>query len=427
MAQTIRFTEARVRDIPLAEVGRVEFRDDQVDGLILRVGKSAKTWCVVSRVKGGRPERVTLGRHPQVSAVAAIARARSILGEQSEGKSRRDRQKAEREKSTFGEIAKAYFADREAAGKRSVAAMRQSFELYLGALPDVPPKARGRKRVKPAGSVNWENRRPSEIDPDDVRDLKVKLGGSSGTFTANRTLQLFRAIVNFGRRKGMVGRDHAGALVDAVELFPEESRDRRLNDHEVADFMTALQAEADADFRDLVTLALFTGGRRSNIMAMQWGEIDLDARTWSIPSAKAKGGRPIDVPLGEAAVDILRRRRQSAADEATFVFPAASNSGHIQSPKKRWAAFRKRAGLDDVRMHDIRRTLGSFMVDQGAPLEVIAKQLGHRDRKSTEVYARIAMKPVRDAQANAESAIMAAAAKPRQTGNVVSLPRKGRK
>jgi integrase len=427
MADTVGFTEARVKAIALPEQGRVEYRDADVPELVLRVGKTAKTWTVVARVKGGRLERVTLGRFPKVSVVDARAKAKAILGEQAEGKSRRDRERAARERFTFGEIADAYFADRTAEGKRSVAALRQAFQLYLGALPDDPPKPRGRKRVKPEGAVNWQRRKSSEVDPDDVRTLKSKLAASCGTYTANRTLQLLRAIVNFGRRKGMIGRDHAGALVDAVELFPEQSRERRLNDQEVADFMAALKSETDEGFRDLVALALFTGARRSNIMSMRWAEVDVDARVWTIPSAKAKAGRAIDVPLGDAAVDILRRRRQSTPADADFVFPAASASGHVESPKKRWAAFRERAGLNDVRMHDIRRTLGSYMVDQGAPLEVIAKQLGHRDRKSTEVYARIALKPVRDAQASAEAAILAAAAKPRQTGNVVRLPRKGRK
>lgn len=75
-------------------------------------------------------------------------------------------------------------------------------------------------------------------------------------------------------------------------------------------------------------------------------------------------------------------------------------------PKRAWAAIRQRAGIPDVRIHDLRRTLGSWMAVAGTSLQVIGKSLGHRDLKSTEVYARLSVDPVREAVEKATAAML---------------------
>ncbi len=91
------------------------------------------------------------------------------------------------------------------------------------------------------------------------------------------------------------------------------------------------------------------------------------------------------------------------------MFPSASSvSGHIAGPGKPWDEVRKRAGLQDLRWHDLRRSLGSWATITGANLPVVGKMLGHRAGSSaTAVYARLNMTPVRDAVEKATAAIMA--------------------
>src|SRR5262249_39592535 len=152
------------------------------------------------------------------------------------------------------DVAAAYFTERENAGARTIEALRMAFELYLGALPDVEPKPRARKRKKPRGAVNWQARKPAEITPEEIPTPRDKLGQHSGRTTANRVLQLLRAIVNFGREQNYVEREHAERLVAAVKLFPEESRTRRLSADEVRTFFEALKDEPSAGFRDFLTV-----------------------------------------------------------------------------------------------------------------------------------------------------------------------------
>ena len=78
-------------------------------------------------------------------------------------------------------------------------------------------------------------------------------------------------------------------------------------------------------------------------------------------------------------------------------------------PNKRWAALLKRAEVNDLRLHDLRRSLGSWQAATGASLAIIGKTLNHKDTATTAIYARLDLDPVRDAMGKAEAAIMAAA------------------
>ncbi|MFO1413937.1 MAG: site-specific integrase [Burkholderiales bacterium] len=423
------FTIRELERLALPATGRAVYYDETVPGLSLRVSSSGvKSFTVHGRARGGRPERVTLGRYPNMSIERARQEAKAVVASWAEGDSKADQVRRKRQERTVGEIAAAYFTDREHAGKRSVAEMRMSFELYLGALPTTERKAHARERRKPSGAVNWHSRRLTEIQPDDVRRVRTELAGGCGRHTANRTMQLWRAIVNFARKHGYVEDAHGAQLVAAVEMYAEPARTRRLNGEEIRRFFAALTSEENENFRDLLSVLLFTGARRMNTLAMRWDELDLEARTWEIPAGKAKAGQPIVLPLSGGALEVLRRRQQERAPECAFVFPADSESGHMEAPKKPWAAFRKRAELADLRLHDVRRTLGSWMVDTGATLAVIGKQLGHRDQKSTAIYARLDVEPVRAAVERAEQAMRGAAATPATSANVVPLPtRRGRR
>jgi integrase len=418
----IPFTIRTLDALPIPTERRMTYHDATTPGLSLRVGVTGvKTFTVLKRPKNGRVERISLGRYPQISIADAQERAKVIVGKQAAGESVAEQGRQIRQQKAFGEVAEAFFKDRAAEGKRTVDLMRQAFELYLGKLPDVEPKRRARKRVKPDGAVNWQAFRPSDISPDAVRRLRADLAESCGRTTANRTMALFRSIVNFGRKHSYIDRNVAGELVDAVAMFEERPRTRRLNAEEMGRFFAALEAEPSRDFHDFLTLLLFTGARRQNVMSMRWDEIDLAAQVWEIPAAKAKAGEAMPIPLGMEALLVLSRRRKSGK-VTPFVFPAASESGHMEEPKKHWLAFRARAGLADLTLHDLRRTLGSFMVDTGASLSVIGKQLGHRDAKSTAIYARLDLAPTRVALEKAERRIRATA---RKAAGVVNIKARG--
>lgn len=150
--------------------------------------------------------------------------------------------------------------------------------------------------------------------------------------------------------------------------------------------------------QDYILLSLFTGARRSNVLGMRWDQVDLAGRTWRIPRTKA--GRSQVIPLEDAEIAILERRRSDAGG-SVFVFPSESASGHRTSVYIGWSCILAKAGIKDLRIRDLRRSLGSWMADTGASLPMIGHALDHSSPRSTMIYARLSLDPMREAKRRA--------------------------
>ena len=251
--------------------------------------------------------------------------------------------------------------------------------------------------------MNWHRRKLSSISRDEVQRLQNKIGQSVGRTTANRTLQLLRAMYNRAIRWNLfTGANPA----EGIESFTARSRDRFLQVNELPRLLAALETSESANLRDLVILALLTGARKGNLLTMKWADVNLEARTWRIPDTK--NGQPQLIPLVPEVVQMLERRALGRTSD--YVFPGSGENLHMISPKRSWDTVRKRAGLQDFRFHDLRRTLGSWQASTGASLAVIGRTLGHKDLKSTAIYARLAIDPIRQSIERATQAMLSTGA-----------------
>ena len=138
-----------------------------------------------------------------------------------------------------------------------------------------------------------------------------------------------------------------------VKFYHEEKRDRFLSPEELRRVNAALLDEPNAHWRAYVPPSLMLGTRRSELLSARWDEFDFERKQWRIPTTKA--GRPHLLPLPNAAVEISR----TLPRRSEYVFPGAGRSGHLTEVAKVWQRIRKRAGVPDARIHDLRRTLGS--------------------------------------------------------------------
>jgi integrase len=138
---------------------------------------------------------------------------------------------------------------------------------------------------------------------------------------------------------------------------------------------------------------------------MKWADIDLEAGYWRMP--ETKGRVPVVVPLVGPALAILAVRRESA-NGCPWVFPGHRRGTHLRDPRATWGVICRRAGLDDLHVHDLRRGLGSWMAGQNTSLQIIGKALGHRSPQATMVYARLSLDPVRQAVDQAATAMLLA-------------------
>lgn len=132
--------------------------------------------------------------------------------------------------------------------------------------------------------------------------------------------------------------------------------------------------------------------------------MNLDRQEWRI--RETKNGTPQTVTLSPEALAILCERKP--IEPATFVFPGIGSTGHLREPKKGWQRVLARAGIENLRIHDLRRTLGSWQAKTGASLAIIGKSLNHKNQNTTAIYARLDQEPVRASVNTATSAMMEA-------------------
>ena len=378
----IPFTKSRLLGLPVPASGRRYWYDEKTPELAVCVTSAGTRTLYVYKRMGGKPTRYRLGRFPELPVEQARKLAAEVVVEEARGKNPQTERRAARNELTIEELFDFWLTTYAKPRKKTWKEDERLYEKFL----------------KP-----WANRSLSAISKRDVEKLHAQIGGSNGPYQANRVLELIRAAYVRARKK----LDWQGPNpAEDIDAFEEKSRDRYLLPEELPRFFKAMEAEP-ALTRDFFLLCLYTGGRRSNVQAMRWDELQDDY--WRIPETKS--GKPVLVPLVPQASAILESRRKTAGG-SPWVFPTrrGSKSGHIQEPKRAWKNLIERAGLVDLRLHDLRRTLGSWQAATGASLPIIGKMLGHgAGSRATEVYARLHLDPVREAATKATNAMIEAA------------------
>lgn len=236
----------------------------------------------------------------------------------------------------------------------------------------------------------WLARPLDTITVADVLAAKQVCGRQK--YAANGVVEMARRLFNWcaGRRDGKVNFWPVAAN-PAASVSVHEIRDRQrrrfLQPAELVRFNEELEKEQHRDLRDVLVLLLATGARKGNVYEMRWQDISFDLARWNVPTSKS--GEGYQVNLTPAAVKVLERRRRAASPDDMWIFPANSKSGHIVDVKKVWMEFRKRCGFPDVRLHDLRRTRGSYLAIGGVSLQQIGAALGHKSMGSTAIYARL--------------------------------------
>jgi integrase len=228
---------------------------------------------------------------------------------------------------------------------------------------------------------------------------KIRLG--SGPYAANDTLAFLSSFYRYAERFGYSGRNPC----KNIDRFPEQERERYLQPEEFPRWHEAVQGLSVPESRDFFMLALWTGVRRASVLSMRWEHIDLEAKLWRLPREGNKNKQDLIIFLSDEAVAILKQRR--AHVQSDWVLPSrnGSRSGHYADPKAAWAQVLKVSGIKDLRIHDLRRTLGSWMAEGGTSLHIIGQTLGHKSLQSTRIYARLGSGAIRNA-VNAASAAM---------------------
>ena len=383
------FTNARLQKIINATGKDEEYGDTGQQGLILRLTKSnskifrLKVW---NKQKREMVQRV-IGHYPKM----AINAAREIVARDvldiANGIDITERTRQIREEKTFEEVFRIWLDDFAKETRKKIwEEDERRYNLYI---------------AEHLGSM-----RISAITPDILRTWRRKLTerdtrrkGKLSKPTINRAFAIVRAVFNCCA-------PHLQNPCSQVPKFQEKKRDTFLKSDELASFFKALDHPDTPDYmRDYLLLSLYTGARRSNVLAMRWEHIDLNMKIWLLPGDEMKNTEPMVVPLLDQARVILEERKKTTS--SAFVFPSPkSATGHLVEPKKAWKGLLARAGLPPTYwLHDLRRTMGSWQAITGTSTKIIGASLGHKSEAATAHYAHLIIEPVRAAMQRAADAM----------------------
>lgn len=406
------FTEARVEDaIRLVASGKVQTKADgrrywrdagSPHGLILLAGARGGSYYrlhkqaskkIFTRIGDATAMRVTKAREAALKLAGGdtTAAAKPI--------------RVRTDGMTIAEAWKAYIADVESgefiAGRKptaasTVASYKILFNAHVG---------------RPHGKKSLHHL--ARMVPELHRKLKDK------PVTANRLVQVVRNLFTHAARTG--NWDRPNPTIDQVtgrglKKYTVASRSRHLTTTEAARVL-AFAAGEPQPWRDFWRLLILTGVRASTLREMKWAHLDLrkSDSIWAVPTTK--NGDPLEVPLVETAARILSERLAAAPmhkgkPASVWVFPMRDDPKRcISDLDHAWNRVLEHAPLDGVRIHDLRRTAGSWATQGGAPLPNVGKLLGHRSHNSTAVYARADTKGARAAAEIIEARLLEAGAK----------------
>ena len=386
----IEFGKIALKALQNPEAGkRTNYYDTKTPKLALRVTASGtKTFYVVKRA-GREMIWLKLGTFPDMTVEQARDGAEIALAAFAKNENPAEVRRARKAEPTFAELFKEY-GERHGDKKLSWRTDQSIYANHLQSLASLKLTAIKRETISRILS-NME---------------KAGLAGA--------TLNNARALVSSIYSKAIEWGYAASNPVIGVKTRKKVKRDRFLQADELPRFFQSLAEEQNETLRDYILLALLTGARRANLLAIRWSEVSLKESVWRIPVTK--NGDPQNVTLSPEAVMILQARKEAAEDKAVFVFPGTGLSGHIEEPKKAVIRVMERAGIpygrnvqNGVTLHDLRRTLGSWQAKTGASLAIIGKSLNHQSQQTTAIYARLDLDPVRQSVNTATSAMMEAA------------------
>jgi integrase len=402
---------------------RVFLWDDALVGFGVAAFPTGKKSYVAQFRKDGRSRRVAIGDHGRLTPDEARSRAKVVLGQVEQGSDPTDNRRKARAVRTFGQVA-ADFMKPDAKGKRK----QRTREEYQAILD---------RHILPSiGNVRILDLRRAE-----VARLHTKL--SKAPYAANRALALISSIWNWAAKRDEVAFGDNPAK--GIERNAERARQRFLTSEEFARLGDALR-EAETDglpwtigndalgskyvpkerrrtimdphAAGAIRLLIFTGARLREILDARWQEVDFERGLIHLRDSKT-GAKPIY--LSAAAQQVLASLPRIASNP--YIVPGEKEGAPRADLKKPWAAVTRAAGLEGVRIHDLRHSFASFGAGASLGLPILGKLLGHAQAATTHRYVHLDTDPVRRA-AEAIGATISAAMDRKGRNNVKPLARR---
>jgi len=204
--------------------------------------------------------------------------------------------------------------------------------------------------------------------------------------SCNRMLILLKFVYNCAIRWDIL--PATGNPCVGVEPFEDNgARERYLSQEEVRRLFDELDTNRNVQVGQVIRFLLYTGARKREVLDARWDDIDWTRQVLTVSAARSKSKKPRYIPLSDAAIELLRALPRQ--DDIPWVFFNPKTKKPPVSIFCAWDSIRKKVGLGEVRLHDLRHSYASFLVNAGRSLYEVQKLLGHHDPKVTMRYAHL--------------------------------------
>lgn len=377
--------------------------DAEAKGFGLKVTPKGRRIYVVQTRVGGRLRRYTIGRHGSPWTPEA-ARKEAIK--------------------FLGLVASGEDPSLMAGKARDNLSVSNLCELYLeeGCHTKKPQsryndKGNIRRHIKPLiGRLKLGNLRRGDIERmmtdiaagktavDEKTGFRGRAIVRGGDIAANNAVTLLSSMLSFAVSRGLLAANPAMG----TKKFRARARERFLTGSELSRLGAVLsKAEREGvnpTAVNAIRLLLLSGCRKNEILSLEWDWVDFDRSVLRLPDSKT--GAKV-VALGAPAFALLTSLKRDR-DDSPYVLPSSKGSGHLVGLQKIWERLRARAGLEDVRLHDLRHTYASVGATAGESLYIVGKLVGHKQASTTQRYAHLADDPLRAAADRISSEIAGA-------------------
>lgn len=364
-----KFTNTNIKNLPIP-TKRTFYYDTVEPKLSLQITPNgSKSFYIRQRVKGN-DIRVKLGEPPLMTVeearIATVANRKLM----NDGENPHKQNTKYNENTTLQQLFDDFVKERERfIGERTMVGYKSMWNTKISKLA---------------------KRRLSDITGDDLKILHRKISENFGNYTGNHCLVLIKTVYNYAiKEERFDGRNPA----ISVKLNKTEPRVRYMEHAELQRFFAVLDEYDNEISRDAILMLIYTGARKRNVLEMKWADIDMEAKIWKIPQTKT--AKNVTIALVEPAMEVLQRRWDQAENEWVFYSPT-SKSGHVEDIKRAWASILEKAQITNLRIHDLRHTLATYLIANGADAFIVQRALTHKSLQSTQVYVNLGVEHLRD-------------------------------
>ncbi|WP_353506592.1 site-specific integrase [Pseudoalteromonas apostichopi] len=354
-----------------------EYSDEACTGLRLIVNRQGRKRFLFRYTFLGRKRSIQLGEYGPIdvnSARMKIAEYKRQLADDIDPKQQRDEARAIL---NFYEFAEQHYMPYSKANKRSFRGDQSILDNHMYPM--------------------WQDRRLTEITKHDIQRFLDKMLEDHMPATVNRMLSLAHRMFKLTIEWNFAPQPFINPAAGVRKLKENNRRERYLTKEELDNFIAACDAEPSRTPTNALKLAVLSGMRIGEILSARWSNLEVVDGKGSLFLPHTKSGFSRTVVLNDAALKTILEQKPFRKKGNTFIFPGKMKGQHIHHPKKAFARIKASAGgLVDLRIHDLRHSFASMLINSGATLYETQHLLGHHNPQTTTRYAHLSTDRLRE-------------------------------